>query len=103
MQATPLQLTREIRLAIAELSLLADAAIGEPAGLRVLGLDGTSDFSLSRHPDDLPDPEGFAIGQAVHRLRKYVHEQIWDDHVRPDVRAVGLVVAIGRASCRERV
>lgn len=92
MQATPLQLSREIRLAIVELTLLADAAIGETAGLRMLGMEDTSDFAQSRHPDDLPNPDGFSIGQAVERLRKYVHEQVWDDRIAQDIRWVGVVV-----------
>src|SRR3546814_20347121 len=58
----------------------------------MLGLDAASDFAQSRHPDDLPDPHAFEIGKAVDRLRKYVHEQVWDDRIDGAIRLVGLVV-----------
>src|SRR5690606_19268767 len=56
------------------------------------GVEEDCEFARSRHPDDLPNPDGFAIGQAVERLRKYVHEQVWDDQIAQDIRWVGIIV-----------
>ena len=92
MQPIPLQLNREIRLAITELALLADTVIGEGAGTYMLGLEETSDFTKSRHPDDLPDPSAFELGKSVDRLRRYVHDQVWQDEIRDDIYWVGIVV-----------
>jgi len=79
------QLDREVKLLVTEVASLADVVMGEGAGLRALGLDESSDFAQTRHPDDLADYSQ-AIWDRVHRVERYVREQCWSDSLDTDVR-----------------
>lgn len=92
MSHTHLQLDREVRLALSETVLLADAVVGENAGLQMLGLDTESAFASSRHPDDLPPTDRYLIGQRVERLWRYVKEQVWHDELADDIFWLRMVV-----------
>lgn len=82
----PIQVDREIRLALTEVSLLADQIVGDEAGLRLLGLDESSDFAQSRHPDMLPPARSFRIGQQVDRLQAYVLQQHGFETIADDIK-----------------
>ena len=86
------QLARETRLLISEVTLLADAVIGEGAGLRALGLEPDSHFDQTRHPDDLVDLERYDIWAEIGRVERYVRHQEWHRSLPTDIASLAMVV-----------
>jgi hypothetical protein len=86
------QLTREVQLLISEIALLVEAAIGEDAGLRALGISSNADFAQTKHPDDLTEFRRYDAWQHVERVERYVKQQVWVDHIGHDITWLSIVV-----------
>lgn len=86
------QLAREVQLLLCEIALLVEAAIGEEAGLRALGISSDADFAQSRHPDDLTDLRRYDAWQHVERVERYVKQQVWVDQIGADIIWLSIIV-----------
>ena len=86
------QLVREVQLLISELSLLVDVVVREGAGERALGIDENSDFSQTRHPDDLVDLQRYDIWQYVVHVERYAEHQEWTDRLPSELVFLALAV-----------
>ena len=86
------QLIRETQLLLTEVALLATYVVDDEAGFRALDVKPDSDFTQTRHPDDLSGIRDMDIWQHIARIERYVREQQWDDALPTHIHALALAV-----------